>query len=276
MPGSAEFNPTERQYLISSIVLAHGLGTGAYGFSWWWKPLEIFGAGLIAFGTGQGGGGAGLERPGSLFVDLLGSGGVPLWAPDQDSGFDVNGDSAMSVNSWYFLFARRDSGGVVNLFVNGVKQTDTSTTSYDLPEKKAMVGRGPAGFDVGDGTVHGRLTDICAFDTALSDATILQIYNLRRPMYEIAVSGNKPFYWKLNNTGGLITNGDAGLKNFGTTGVGQTTGELVVGDGSPIWSPDSPFSDSSNPAWRANAARTSMFRANHYRPYEFNRGLIEI
>ena len=80
--------------------------------------------------------------------------------------------AAFNNGSFYHLVLRR-SGTTRKLFLNGVLYDVDSTGSTSFANQQFLIGRG----DTGTEYYSGRLDEIYLWDTALTDAAILELYN---------------------------------------------------------------------------------------------------
>ncbi|MEK6843801.1 MAG: SdiA-regulated domain-containing protein, partial [Nanoarchaeota archaeon] len=122
----------------------------------------------------------------------------------------VEGDSALSVEIWYHITTIWDSAGIMQLYVNGIKQTDTAAPNCGMQvfSEDVHIGRNNA---LGSGLYNGTIDELSIWNRSLSQAEITNLYNLSMGKYYWIVNasdnvGNthSPGYYEFNITQTVI------------------------------------------------------------------------
>ena len=138
------------------------------------------------------------------------------------------GLTAFPTGSWLHVCTKR-SGTTCSLFLNGVKDRDDFTSSFNFSDGKLTVG----GNLNGARNPSAKIFDAAMWNTALSDAIIARIYNEK--IFAESFSPNYAYY-KLDQTTGTPATGNAGLANQVVGGLPLT----VIASSGMSWQNDNP------------------------------------
>lgn len=217
---SVSLTASSAQFLVTSAALAHGVGTGNYTQSVWVKRRS---AGA-SFQTVLGLGGGSYQ---SLLLTRNSTANVfsTYFTAAATQAFN----SAVPLDEWVHLAITRSSNTVTG-YVNGVAEATTHTNSESVLDAVMSVGssRASPGGDYFDGLIAW----VAIWNSALNAAQVARLAAGESP----TVIGGEHRYFPLDGEQGPVVNGQFGLR-----GVGDWSGDLVIGGGSPIWSADSPM-----------------------------------
>lgn len=228
---SVDLTASSAQFLVTSVALP-AIGTGNYTQSVWVKR-RIAGA---SFRTVIGLGGSEYQA-----LLLTRNSGANIFSTYFTVATTRQFNSTIPLDTWVHLAITRSSGTVTG-YVNGVAEATTHTITESVPSAVMSVGssRASPGGDYFDGLIAG----VAVWNSALTPAQLAQLAAGLSP----TTLGGEHRYFPLDGTQGSVANGQHGLR-----GIGDWSGELVIGGGSPVWSADSP-------TWLSDDTSSSLIR----------------
>lgn len=248
--GSARCSSKATQtWLRGSVQVAEDIGPNDYSVGCWVNLDSGITQNTHGFSIGgdNASSGGGLSRPGSWQFYTSTVGYKIKWRSEQGIGGDIQDPSAYTPGTWVFCVATRDHvTKIVTLYTQGVAvATFTPAANFDFSNGNGFGGAGwPVILAVDQNNnptaqLLGNITHCWIAKRCLTAAEVLHMYQcqLAPDAAILALGTDLLSYWKLNQTSGNITNGDAGLVDHGTKGS-----TLTVRAGTPTWETATPFS----------------------------------
>lgn len=225
-------------FLQSTNVIAHSIGTGDFTLMGWHKKTLD--------GSGNEGCCCFADDGFVHFTIQTGSGAAITWRHTQQNGTTrVFAQTTDADSIWKHLCIVRVSGTLKG-YLSSVLDANTFSESENVADAKGtLIGS----TNTGSNPSVGLYLDWALWNVALSESEIKSVYNTRSLIQTLVASGRiatTPVVgWKMDQTSGVITNGDSGLADW----VG--TNHLVTGSGGEmIWSGDTPIISGRDPSGR--------------------------
>lgn len=217
---SLSFTKSQSDRVSSGSTVSHGIGTGEFTFRAVLNRASTSLSHTYFFGTSAGSNCQLFARRSSTDV----------WGMSIGGGLSFF-NTSLATSTWYDLFVRR-SGSTVDAWVNGVKETNTITSSASITDSVTFqVGADGAGGSPFDGLID----EFCCWNRALSQGEIESLVNAR--LRSIVARTGMVACWPLDVPGDGTyhdaADGDFGLREL------VTANAMLVGAGVPTWSESS-------------------------------------